>query len=102
MLRLPHVLSRRSYDKLVKEIEGLRSTNERLREKLAAAQEAKVVAVKQAEDLRKGKERLRLKVASVKKSLDQSVRVNEQLQVKVSALIEANEALERRVARGRE
>ena len=98
MLKIPFVLSRRTYEQLRREIEGLKAADARLREKLAAAQQAKDGAVKQADDLRKGKERLRQRIETLKKSLVQSERVNEQLKERISALSEANEDLERRLS----
>ncbi len=98
MLKIPFVLSRRTYEQLRREIEGLKAANDRLREKLAAALKEKEVAVGHADEHRRGKERLRQRVESLKKSLAKAERVNEQLEERVTALTNANQELEGRLA----
>lgn len=65
-----------------------RRENEALREKLVAAQAAKVTALKQAEELRKEKERLRVKVASLKQAGAQDQRMIAELHARIGDLQE--------------
>jgi predicted RNase H-like nuclease (RuvC/YqgF family) len=93
MLKIPYLLSRRTFDELQREIERLRTAHERMREKVEEAQQAMTTALNQAEEQRRGKERIRLKNAALKKSLGQARRVTEQLEKRVATLLAANAEL---------
>ena len=68
------------------EVYGLRHEIEELRERLIAAQEAKIQALKQTDDIRREKERLRARVSDHKQENDALAKVNDRLQAKVLSL----------------
>jgi chromosome segregation ATPase len=86
---------RTSRVELLRQIDRLRKENERLKQKVAALQQAKDQAEKHAEDRRREKEALRAKLSSQKKAFESTEQQVGQLAAKITELRAENDKLKR-------